>query len=93
MTIGSTLQEELLERSRDEDDSRAAALFAVASAICAAGETLAHEIRLLGVGTPEGLGAIEDLARHVGERLAEFTEVLRYGLDDWAAARSPGQST
>ena len=82
---------DLLSWSEAEDDTLASAILAHAAATCAVGETIAYELRLLGIGTPQGLGAIEDLARHMGERLAELIEVLRCGLDELAAAQHPGE--
>jgi hypothetical protein len=66
-----TIVEELAQRydalSRTEEDPNARAVYALAAATASAAAAVAYELRLLGVGSGGQPGAIEELAKAVGE--------------------------
>lgn len=76
MTELEELMSQLTARAKEAKDPVERGLCAVAAAIAATGTALARELRVLSIGDVRHPGVIEDLGRHIGERLGEIAEVL-----------------
>lgn len=76
MTQLEELIRQLTARTEEAKDPVERGLCAVAAAVAATGSALAHELRVLSVGDVQHPGAVEDLGRHIGQRLSEIAEAL-----------------